>query len=43
LVRLDGKVDPKIVEKILAISSITEAKLVRLPESPEHDSMEAPR
>jgi D-3-phosphoglycerate dehydrogenase len=43
LVRLDGKVDPTIVEKILAISSITEAKLVRLPESPEHDSMEAPR
>ena len=43
LVRLDGKVDPKIVEKILAISSITEAKLVRLPESPEHDSLEAPR
>ena len=43
LVRLDGKVDPKIVEKILAISSITEAKLVRLPESPEHYSMEAPR
>jgi D-3-phosphoglycerate dehydrogenase len=43
LVRLDGKVDPTIVEKILAISSITEAKLVRLPESPEHDSMEVPR
>jgi D-3-phosphoglycerate dehydrogenase len=43
LVRLDGKVDPTIVEKILAIPSITEAKLVRLPESPEHDSMEAPR
>ena len=43
LVRLDGKVDPAIVEKILAIPSITEAKLVRLPESPEHDSMEAPR
>jgi D-3-phosphoglycerate dehydrogenase / 2-oxoglutarate reductase len=43
LVRLDGKVDSAIVEKILAIPSITEAKLVRLPESPEHDSMEAPR
>jgi D-3-phosphoglycerate dehydrogenase / 2-oxoglutarate reductase len=43
LVRLDGKVDPAIVEKILAIPSITEAKLVRLPESPEQDSMEAPR
>jgi D-3-phosphoglycerate dehydrogenase / 2-oxoglutarate reductase len=42
LVRLDGKVDSAIVEKILAIPSITEAKLVRLPESPEHDSMEAP-
>ena len=43
LVRLDGKVDPDIIEKILAIPSITEAKLVRLPEGPEHDSMEAPR
>ena len=43
LVRLDGKVDSAIVEKILAIPSITEAKLLRLPESPEHDSMEAPR
>ena len=43
LVRLDGTVDASIVEKILAIPSITEAKLVRLPESPEHDSMEAPR
>src|SRR5277367_3213267 len=43
LVRLDGKVDPTIIEKILAIPSITEAKLIRLPESPEHDSMEAPR
>jgi D-3-phosphoglycerate dehydrogenase / 2-oxoglutarate reductase len=43
LVRLDGKVDSAIVEKILAIPSITEAKLVRLPESTEHDSMEAPR
>jgi D-3-phosphoglycerate dehydrogenase / 2-oxoglutarate reductase len=43
LVRLDGKVDPAIVEKILAIPSITEAKLVRLPEGPEQDSLEAPR
>jgi D-3-phosphoglycerate dehydrogenase len=43
LVRLDGAVDASIVEKILAIPSITEAKLVRLPEGPEHDSMEAAR
>jgi len=33
LVRLDGKVDAAIVEKMLAIPSITEAKLVRLPET----------
>jgi D-3-phosphoglycerate dehydrogenase / 2-oxoglutarate reductase len=31
LVRLDGTVEASIVEKILAIPSITEAKLVRLP------------
>jgi D-3-phosphoglycerate dehydrogenase len=43
LVRLDGTVDASIVEKILAIPSITEARLVRLPEGPEQDSMEAPR
>jgi D-3-phosphoglycerate dehydrogenase / 2-oxoglutarate reductase len=43
LVRLDGTVNESILEKILAIPSITEAKLVRLPESPEHDSMEVPR
>jgi D-3-phosphoglycerate dehydrogenase len=33
LVRLDGKVDESIVQHILAIPSITEARLIRLPES----------
>jgi D-3-phosphoglycerate dehydrogenase len=33
LVRLDGKVDESIVRHILAIPSITEARLIRLPES----------
>ena len=32
LVRLDGKVDESIVRHILAIPSITEARLIRLPE-----------
>jgi D-3-phosphoglycerate dehydrogenase / 2-oxoglutarate reductase len=43
LVRLDGTVNASLLEKILAIPSITEAKLVRLPEIPDHDSMEAPQ
>jgi D-3-phosphoglycerate dehydrogenase len=33
LVRLDGKVDAKIVEKIREIPSITDARLVTLPET----------
>ncbi|HUJ31763.1 MAG TPA: phosphoglycerate dehydrogenase [Candidatus Acidoferrum sp.] len=33
LVRLDGEVSPSVVEKILAIPSITEARLIRLPEA----------
>jgi D-3-phosphoglycerate dehydrogenase len=34
LVRLDGKVDPSILKHIRAIPSITEARLIHLPESP---------
>jgi D-3-phosphoglycerate dehydrogenase len=34
LVRLDGKVDPAILKHIRAIPSITEARLIHLPESP---------
>src|SRR5580658_7987589 len=33
LVRLDGKVDPSILKHIRAIPSITEARLIHLPES----------
>jgi len=32
LVRLDGEVSAAIVQNILAIPSITEARLIRLPE-----------
>jgi len=35
LVRLDGKVDPSILENIRAIPSITEARLIHLPELPK--------
>ncbi len=42
LVRLDGDVNASLVEKILAIPSITEARLIRLPETARvtaaHDS-----
>jgi hypothetical protein len=34
-VRLDGKVDPSILENIRAIPSITEARLIHLPELPK--------
>ncbi|MGC1171972.1 MAG: ACT domain-containing protein [Candidatus Acidiferrales bacterium] len=33
LVRLDGNVDGAVVQQIRAIPSITEAKLIRLPEA----------
>ncbi len=33
LVRLDGEVSPSIVQNIVAIPSITEARLIRLPEA----------
>jgi hypothetical protein len=31
LVGLDGEVDASVVQKILAVPSVTDAKLVRLP------------
>jgi hypothetical protein len=33
MVRLDGNVDESVVQQIRAISSITEARLIRLPET----------
>jgi len=32
-VRLDGEVDAAVVQHILAIPSITEARLIKLPEA----------
>jgi hypothetical protein len=40
LVRLDGKVDASILKHIRAIPSITEARLIHLPES-THESDQA--
>ena len=41
LVRLDGEVDPSILQQIRAIPSITEAKLVRLAETAKLNSQTA--